>query len=152
MEAGAIVKLGSIVRVRLFDGKIVQGEVKAIIETRAGDRRGAVMRVRVNSLYTYNPVLLDVVDGRTNLKKGDMVRVVNLPGCPKANVMNHCHVADPETDRFIGLVCCNSLEPITPDDLALGDAILRVSRVSKRDTEKKLRSHARKSENETESW
>jgi len=27
--------------------------------------------------------------------------------------MGHCHVADPNTGHFIGLVCCNSLEPIT---------------------------------------
>ena len=104
------------------------------------------MRVRAGRIYRYNPVLLDIVDGWTNLREGDLVRVVNLPGCPKANVMNHCHVADPQTDRFIGLVCCNSLVPITNDDLALGDAILRVRRVSKRDIEKN--SHARRDDDE----
>ena len=67
------------------------------------------MRVRVNSVYVYHPNLLDVVDGRTNLKSGDLVRAVNLPGCPKANTMGHCHVADPLTGKFIGLVHCNSL-------------------------------------------
>jgi hypothetical protein len=67
------------------------------------------MRVRVNTVYIYHPNLLDRIDGRTNLKSGDQVRVVNLPGCPKANTMNHCYVADLNTGEFIGLVHCNSL-------------------------------------------
>jgi hypothetical protein len=71
------------------------------------------VKVKVNAIYRYNPVLLDRIDGRTNLQEGDLVRVVNLPGCPRANTMGHCHVADPNTGRFIGLVCCNSLEPVT---------------------------------------
>ena len=70
------------------------------------------MKVRANAIYRYNPVLLDQIDGRTSLKTGDLVRVVNLPGCPRANTMGHCHVADPNTGHFIGLVCCNSLEPV----------------------------------------
>lgn len=65
------------------------------------------MKVRVNKFYYYVPVLLDICDGRTNLKKGDRVQVVNLPGCPKANTMNHCHVN--KDGVFAGLVCCNSL-------------------------------------------
>lgn len=73
------------------------------------------MKVRVNGTYVYDPVMLDVVDGRTSLRKGDMVKVVNLPGCPPANTMGHCHVADPETGKFIGLVCCNSLVKVTSD-------------------------------------
>jgi hypothetical protein len=67
------------------------------------------MRVKANSVYIYHPNLLDVVDGRTSLKSGDLVRVINLHGCPKANTMGHCHVADPLTGKFIGLVHCNSL-------------------------------------------
>lgn len=65
------------------------------------------MKVKANAIYRYNPVLLDQIDGRT-----DLVRVVNLPGCPRANTMGHCHVADPNSGQFIGLVCCNSLEPV----------------------------------------
>jgi hypothetical protein len=42
------------------------------------------------------------------LKEGDIVKVVNLRGCPKANTMNHCHIAT-ESGQFAGLVCCNSL-------------------------------------------
>jgi hypothetical protein len=67
------------------------------------------MRVKANSVYIYHPNLLDRCDARTDLKSGDAVRVVNLHGCPKANTMGHCHVTDPLTGRFIGLVCCNSL-------------------------------------------
>jgi len=68
-----------------------------------------MMRVKVDSVYVYYPNLLDIVYGRINLKPGDLVRAVNLPGCPKVNTMGHCHVADPLTGKFIGLVCCNSL-------------------------------------------
>jgi len=67
------------------------------------------MRVRANSVYYYVPNLLDRCDALTTLKSGDTVRVVNLYGCPKANTMGHCHVADPSTGQFIGLVHCNSL-------------------------------------------
>lgn len=67
-------------------------------------------RVRVNSVYIYEPVMLDRTDARTNLKAGDKVRVINLPGCPRAGTMGHCHVAHPETGQFIGLVCVNSLQ------------------------------------------
>ena len=66
-------------------------------------------KVRANQVYYYHPNLLDRCDARTSLKSGNMVRVVNLPGCPKANTMGHCHVADPSTGQFIGLVHCNSL-------------------------------------------
>jgi hypothetical protein len=69
------------------------------------------MRVRVNSLYRYNPCLLDRVDGRTDLTTGDIVRVVNLRGCPPANTMGHCYVVNPITGAFVGMVCTSSLEP-----------------------------------------
>jgi hypothetical protein len=69
------------------------------------------MHVRVNSIYRVQRCLLDIADSRTDLRDGDIVRVVNLPGCPRANVMRHCHVANPLTGEFIGLVCTSSLEP-----------------------------------------
>lgn len=53
--------------------------------------------------------MLDKIDGRTSLKDGDEVRVINLPGCPRANTMGHCYVADKTTGHFIGIVHCNSL-------------------------------------------
>jgi len=52
--------------------------------------------------------MLDRIDGRTDLTEGEEVRVVNLPGCPKANTMNHCHVQRLD-GSWGGLVHCNSL-------------------------------------------
>ena len=95
------------------------------------------MRVRVNSLYVYDPVLPDRM-ANLPINKGDIVRVVNLHGCPKANTMGQCYVADPDTNHFLGMVCCNSLEPIT-EDVKLAETLVRVRRVSKRDIEKKKR-------------
>jgi len=69
-------------------------------------------RVRVNNVYVYNPAGMDLWDARTDLKEGTMVRVIDLPGCPRANVMGHCHVAHPETGRFIGLVFTASLDTV----------------------------------------
>lgn len=71
-----------------------------------------INRVRVNSLYIFHANFLDRVDGRTSLKDGDKVRVVNLPGAPRANTMGHCYVADPATGKFIGMVHCNSLHTV----------------------------------------
>jgi len=65
------------------------------------------MKVRANTEYIYHASLLDRVDGRTELKDGDVVRVVNLPGCPRANTMGHCHVT--KNGVFAGLVHTNSL-------------------------------------------
>lgn len=65
------------------------------------------MRVTAGKAYKYIPVGLDRWDTRTALKEDDVVKVVNLPGCPKANTMGHCHV---EKDGvFAGLVLTNSL-------------------------------------------
>ena len=69
-------------------------------------------RVRAGNVYVYNPAGMDLWDARTDLKEGTMVRVINLPVCPRANVMGHCHVADPETGRFIGLVLTASLDSV----------------------------------------
>jgi len=72
-------------------------------------------KVRVNSLYVYHANLLDRTDGRTNLKNGELVKVVNMYGCPKANTMGHCYVVRKgDVDTFVGLVHCNSLHTI-PD-------------------------------------
>ena len=67
------------------------------------------MKVRANACYVYRPSMIDLIDGRTNLSTGTRVRVRNLRGCPKANVMGHCHVVHPETGVLIGLVCTASL-------------------------------------------
>lgn len=69
------------------------------------------MRVRVNSLYRFDPCIIDIAHPPYNVSRGDIVRVKNLPGAPPANTMNHCHVVNPYTGEFMGLVCCASLEP-----------------------------------------
>ncbi len=67
------------------------------------------MKVKAGNVYIYHPNLLDRIDGRTGLRSGDAVRVVNLYGCPKANTMGHCHVEEVNNGELIGLVHCNSL-------------------------------------------
>jgi hypothetical protein len=70
-------------------------------------------KVRVNATYHYVPVMIDrcnppiaVEMGR--LTVGDRVKVVNLPGCPKANTMGHAHFAAID-GKFGGLCRTNSL-------------------------------------------
>ncbi len=69
----------------------------------------ANFRVRVGANYIYKPNLLDIVDGRTGLTEGTEVKVINVHGCPKANVMGHCYVGDAVTGKVIGMVSTNSL-------------------------------------------
>jgi len=66
-------------------------------------------KVRVNSIYTYRANMFDVLHGPDHLINGDVVRVINLRGCPKANTMGMCYVGDVKTGQFIGMVCSNSL-------------------------------------------
>jgi hypothetical protein len=67
-------------------------------------------RVRVGSLYIYHANLRDATDGRTNLKTGEVVKVVNMHGCPPANTMGHCYVVrKDDVTTFVGLVHTNSL-------------------------------------------
>ena len=61
-------------------------------------------KVRVGKQYIYSPNLLDRTDGRINLKDGDVVTVVNLHGCPRANTMGHCHVNLRVPKRFYTIV------------------------------------------------
>ena len=46
------------------------------------------MKVKENAVYIYSPNLLDQIDGRTDLKDGEEVKVINLPGAPKCNTMH----------------------------------------------------------------
>lgn len=80
------------------------------------------MHVRANQEYIFYPNLLDRNDGRTNLVPGSIVKVVNLPGCPKANTMQHAHVEF--EGRFVGLVHTNSLHSMKDKQLVI-DAIKR---------------------------
>ena len=71
------------------------------------------MRVRVNSKYRYEPVpwdqLMPPVGVQSGiLEPGDTVKVVNLPGCPRANTMGHCYI-NTTSGKFAGLVMTNSL-------------------------------------------
>jgi len=67
-------------------------------------------RVRVNSVYTFTPCLLDIaMPQHYSATKGQRVRVVNLPGAPPANTMGQCHIVDAETDTFLGMVSTASL-------------------------------------------
>lgn len=70
------------------------------------------MRVTAGRTYLFHPVIMDVCDppvGRPTA--GQAVTVKNLPGCPKANTMGHCHIVDAGTGKFLGLVHVNSLVP-----------------------------------------
>jgi hypothetical protein len=69
-------------------------------------------KVRVGSLYAYNPVGMDIWDSRVTIPAGTIVRVVNKFGCPPANTMGHCYIEYPDNKEFIGMVCCNSLQHI----------------------------------------
>jgi hypothetical protein len=68
------------------------------------------MRVRKGATYRYNPALLDMVDARTDLQKGELVRVIQLPGAPPPNTMGHAHVERVSDGKFAGLVQTASLE------------------------------------------
>ena len=69
------------------------------------------MTVKPNHVYIYSPNLLDQIDGRTDLKDGEEVKVINLPGAPKCNTMHHAHVQRLD-GSFAGLVHTNSLHTL----------------------------------------
>ena len=73
-------------------------------------------KVRVGSVYTYDPVMLDALHPcygaqQGYLKVGDKVRVVNQYGRPPANTMGQCYIESLGGEMFLGMVCCNSLQP-----------------------------------------
>lgn len=73
------------------------------------------MKVRVGSLYFYQPLGIDQYSPAKGngppLRQGDLVRVINLPGCPKANTMGHCYARLVGSDHNFQLVLTNSLVP-----------------------------------------
>lgn len=81
-------------------------------------------KVRAGATYIYYPVFLDRNRPAQyrRLVPGDVVTVVNLPGCPKANTMGHAHVQ--LGGEFAGLVCTNSLYPFSDRQLVI-DAMKR---------------------------
>jgi hypothetical protein len=70
------------------------------------------MRVKVGALYTFNANLFDAAVRPTGIPKGTVVKVINLPGAPKANTMGMCYTADPKTGKFLAMVCTASLTPV----------------------------------------
>ncbi len=78
-------------------------------------------KVKVNQFYIFDPVGMDIYrPANQGLVAGEIVQVTNLPGCPKANTMGHCHVNRRSelglAWEFAGLVLCNSLRPLTKDE------------------------------------
>lgn len=72
------------------------------------------MRVRTGSIYRFAPRGYDVLmPEHYTAQAGQRVRVVQLPGAPPPNTMQHAHIADATTGEFLGLVSTASLEPIT---------------------------------------
>ena len=70
-----------------------------------------IKKVRVGSKYRYTPVIMDACfPVNQGLKVGDIVKVINMYGCPKANTMGQCYVE--KNGVFMGMVCTNSLEKI----------------------------------------
>ena len=74
-----------------------------------------IRKVRAGARYRYQPVPLDAWQPPYGvsagiLGPGDIVKVVNLNGCPRANTMGHAHIE--KDGAFAGLVHCNSLVPL----------------------------------------
>lgn len=74
-------------------------------------------RVRVGATYRYEPVLIDTINPPYGVDRegvmlaaGDVVKVGNLPGAPKANTMGHCYIF--KGGQFAGLVSVHSLQPV----------------------------------------
>ena len=68
--------------------------------------------IRANAHYRFEPShILDITaPAHKGLRPGDIVRVVNLPGCPRAGTMGQCHVT--RDGQFMGMVACCSLYPL----------------------------------------
>lgn len=67
-------------------------------------------KVRVGARYIFEPTIFDRINPPFDVRPGDEVTVINLPGCPRANTMGMCHVA--RDGQFAGHVCTNSLIPL----------------------------------------
>lgn len=71
-------------------------------------------RVRAGYCYVFQPVWFDQANPPFDAQPGDIVRVVNLPGCPRAGTMGMCHIERREDTgwKFAGMVCTNSLRDL----------------------------------------
>jgi hypothetical protein len=70
------------------------------------------MRVKVGALYTFQANLFDAAVRPTGIPDGTVIKVINLPSAPKANTMGMCYAANPETGKFLAMVCTASLTPV----------------------------------------
>jgi hypothetical protein len=66
------------------------------------------MKVHVGKTYKFQPVMFDVLNP-CQATAGQLVKVVNLHGCPKANTMGMCYIATVEDGAFLGMVMTSSL-------------------------------------------
>lgn len=70
------------------------------------------MRVIAGRVYVFSPQGYDrLMPEHYSAIRGQLVRVVQLPGAPKPNTMGHAHIADASTGSFLGLVSTASLTP-----------------------------------------
>lgn len=68
------------------------------------------MRVFANSTYIFRPCMMDIIwEQHHSAIEGQRVRVINLPGAPKANTMGQCHIEDAINREFLGMVSIHSL-------------------------------------------
>jgi hypothetical protein len=72
------------------------------------------MKVRVNSIYRFQPNGWDTLRPTASgyLAAGDLVKVVNLHGCPPANTMGQCyvHLVGDSNAKSFQMVSTGSLE------------------------------------------
>lgn len=67
-------------------------------------------RVVVNRVYRFRPNLVDIgMPQHYKAKRGQLVRVINLPHAPPANTMGQCHIEDADNKKFLGMVSTGSL-------------------------------------------
>ena len=69
------------------------------------------MKVKNRCIYVFNPVGWDIFDPKTDLRPGELVRVIHPHGCPPPNTMGCAHVERLASGEFVGLVSTASLSP-----------------------------------------
>jgi hypothetical protein len=67
------------------------------------------------SVWTFQRNGYDRLFSHATVTEGQRVRVVNLPGAPKAGVMGQCHVVDAASGELLGMVDIRSLQHVKTD-------------------------------------
>ena len=68
-------------------------------------------KTKRKQVYIFEPVGLDIFDGRANQPRAGTRVVKTQPyGTPRNGTMGHVFVADADTGEFYGLVLANSLK------------------------------------------